>query len=259
MDEDDLWSLPPEGFTAARDVLVRELRAAGRAEDAARVKALRKPTRDAWAVNLIARSEPDALLPLVDLGEQLRAAQASGDAAALRSLSARRSAVVEQVVSATQRLVGALSASALESVRATFNAAVADADAAAQVRAARLTSGLVYAGLGVAPLLAVPDRDADEQPATPSPVQPRRARLTPVPAPDPTRLESAERALRRAEDEVTATQLARAEAQEQVDQLALALDEAKQLLAEAQSEARAASRARDAAAATVERLRRRKS
>jgi chromosome segregation ATPase len=68
---------------------------------------------------------------------------------------------------------------------------------------------------------------------------------------------AAEQALRAAEDEVTATQLARAEAQEQVDELAQALDEAKELLAEAQLEARKANRARDAAAAALDRLRRR--
>jgi hypothetical protein len=258
MDEDDLWATPPDAFTAARDALVRELRAAGRIEDAARVRALRKPTRDAWAINLLARSEPDALLPLVELGDQLRSAQAGGDAAALRSLSARRNDVVEQVTAAARRAAGGLSGPVLDAVRATFTAAVADADAAAQVRAGRLSSGLVYAGLGVAPLLVVPDRDGGAEPSSPPPVQPRRARLTPVPEPDPTRLASAEQALRRAEDEVTAAQLARAEAQEQVDELALALDEAKRVLADAQSEARAASRARDAAAATVERLRRRK-
>jgi chromosome segregation ATPase len=75
--------------------------------------------------------------------------------------------------------------------------------------------------------------------------------------PDAARVRAAEQALRDAEDEVTATQLARAEAQEQVDEIAQALDEAKELLAEAQLEARKANRARDAAAAALERLRRR--
>jgi hypothetical protein len=42
---------PLEGFVGRRDALTKQLRAAGRREDANTVKALRKPARMAWALN----------------------------------------------------------------------------------------------------------------------------------------------------------------------------------------------------------------
>src|SRR4051812_44776528 len=52
---DDLFALDPSEFTAARDRLVAELREAGDKGAAAEVKALRRPTVTAWALNQLAR------------------------------------------------------------------------------------------------------------------------------------------------------------------------------------------------------------
>ena len=48
---DRLYALPPEEFTRARNQAERELRKAGEREQADQVKALRKPTAAAGAVN----------------------------------------------------------------------------------------------------------------------------------------------------------------------------------------------------------------
>ena len=71
----DLYGLPPEEFTSARNELARELKRAGKQEAAAEVAALRKPTRSVWAVNQIARRMPQETKALVKAGEELRKAQ----------------------------------------------------------------------------------------------------------------------------------------------------------------------------------------
>lgn len=49
-----------EDFVRRRDSLVRELRSAGRREDASLVKGLRKPSRVAWALDMAARQSGEA-------------------------------------------------------------------------------------------------------------------------------------------------------------------------------------------------------
>ena len=51
----ELYVLPPVDFVAARNELVRQARAAGSREIAERLQRLRRPTRSAWLVNLLAR------------------------------------------------------------------------------------------------------------------------------------------------------------------------------------------------------------
>jgi hypothetical protein len=54
-----LYAEPLAGFVAERDVLVRALRQAGRADDAKAVKALRKPARLAWILDAGFHADPD--------------------------------------------------------------------------------------------------------------------------------------------------------------------------------------------------------
>src|SRR5262249_49875362 len=56
--EDELYAVPPTGFIAARNRLAAELKKAGRADEAARVKALPKPSASLWATNQLARRAP---------------------------------------------------------------------------------------------------------------------------------------------------------------------------------------------------------
>jgi hypothetical protein len=69
---------PPEGFVGGRSDLAKELRAAGRREDAARVKGLRKPSRMAWALDAAALDAADAMGRLEAAVDGVRAAQSSG-------------------------------------------------------------------------------------------------------------------------------------------------------------------------------------
>ncbi|MEA2287422.1 MAG: hypothetical protein QOJ21_3465, partial [Solirubrobacteraceae bacterium] len=59
-DSDELYGLPLDAFVPERDALAKELRSDGRREEAAEVKALRKPSVAAWGVNQAVRSQPKA-------------------------------------------------------------------------------------------------------------------------------------------------------------------------------------------------------
>lgn len=93
----DLYGLPLEHFTAARDDLVRRLREEGRRDDASRVSRVRKPTTDAWALNQVARRHPKLVEALMNAHRQLREAD-GGDA--LRAASEKRRHVVDEILDA---------------------------------------------------------------------------------------------------------------------------------------------------------------
>jgi len=79
-----LYGLPLGEFTAARDELAAELRAAGDSAGATRVKSLRKPSTAVWAINQVARRRPGRMDALLQAGERMREAQG---AAGLREAS----------------------------------------------------------------------------------------------------------------------------------------------------------------------------
>jgi len=85
-----LYALSPAKFVAARDALARELGAEGK-PDAARVKALRRPTVAAWLLNAVAHERWDIVAALLGAADRLREAQTrsmQGDATELRTASA---------------------------------------------------------------------------------------------------------------------------------------------------------------------------
>jgi hypothetical protein len=74
-DIDDLFQLPLSEFTAARNALAATLKASGRGDEAAAVKALPKPPVSAWAVNQLYWGHRKSFDQLIANGEQLRKAQ----------------------------------------------------------------------------------------------------------------------------------------------------------------------------------------
>ena len=86
---DALYGLPLDAFVPERDALAKRLRAEARRDEADEIKALRKPSVAAWAVNQAVRSQPKAARALWEAGDALIAAQddllaGKGDAAGLR-------------------------------------------------------------------------------------------------------------------------------------------------------------------------------
>ena len=74
---DALFDGALDDFVARRDALVKALKAEKRKDDAAAVKALRKPSAAAWAINTIARSSRDDMDALLRAGAFVREAQAA--------------------------------------------------------------------------------------------------------------------------------------------------------------------------------------
>jgi hypothetical protein len=79
-DVDRLYQLPLNEFTAARDELVKRLRAEGERERAQEIKTLRKPTAAVWLVNQLARERPLDVQRLLKAGESLTKSQANAAA-----------------------------------------------------------------------------------------------------------------------------------------------------------------------------------
>jgi hypothetical protein len=76
---DELFGLPLDEFTAARNDLAKRLRADGKRDEAEAVAALRKPSVAAWVVNRLARERRDGLRALVDAAEAVRAGREDAD------------------------------------------------------------------------------------------------------------------------------------------------------------------------------------
>src|SRR3954468_5356195 len=102
--ERELYALPPEQFTAARDERVAAARQAGDRALARSIGALRRPTVAAWLVNLLALRRPELVDELLDLGDQLRAAQHDLRGPQLRQLSGQRRSVVDRLSAQAREL-----------------------------------------------------------------------------------------------------------------------------------------------------------
>jgi hypothetical protein len=157
MDADDLYGLALDEFVAERRALAKQLRKAGRRDEATEVAARRKPSVAAWAVNQLVRTQRSAIKELFDAGDELRDAQSdllagSGDGRALRAAGDRERAAVEDLVERARGLLSSagneLSAGVIDRVSDTLHAAALDEEAREQARDGRLERELRHAGLG---------------------------------------------------------------------------------------------------------------
>jgi hypothetical protein len=154
---DRLYGLPPEEFTRERDVAVRELKADGRSEDAAEVKALRKPTAAAAAVNRLVRDQRADVDRFLAANFSLRDAQLAGKGDLEAATSQQRQAL--------ERLVQ----EGGEHVRQSLAAAAVDDEAAVELLAGRLVRELEPRGFGTLLAHAPPRSRAPKPKPTPPP------------------------------------------------------------------------------------------
>lgn len=154
----ELYVLPPTDFVAARNELVRQARAAGSREVAEQLRRLRRPTRSAWLVNLLARDSA-AMQGLSTLGRELRDAQTGLVRTELRDLAERRRHLIADLLK--QARVHAVEAGVtltptlLSEVESTLQAALVDLAGAMTIRNGRLVRPLSHAGFGPRPRAAV--------------------------------------------------------------------------------------------------------
>jgi len=173
---DELYGLPLEEFTNARNELERRLRKEGNRDEAQAVKALRKPTAAAWALNQVARRRKAAIERLLAAGGRLRRAQeellAGGDRADLDEAAAEEQELVARLArdaTAVAAEAGVGSTAALEEkLRATLHAAAVEEETAEQLTAGRLVRERRAVGVvGFEPMPAA-QRAATERPAEPA-------------------------------------------------------------------------------------------
>jgi hypothetical protein len=149
-----LYLLPPTDFVAARNELVRRARAAGNREVAEHLQQLRRPTRSAWLVNVLA-SDTAAMQRLSALGRQLRDAQTGLAGAELRNLAEQRRRLINELLDrAEDHAVAAgirLTTTVLSEVEATLQAALVDLAGALTIRNGHLVRPLSHSGFGPRP------------------------------------------------------------------------------------------------------------
>ena len=166
-DASDLYSVPLDQFTAARDRLAEWLRSEGRGEEAAAVGKLRKPSVAAWALNRASRSNPELVERLVESHRQLR--KATSMEGIQPASEARRQAVralVDEAVGVLHADGRTVSSQTRERITSTLLAVATAPEGEAQLGEGRLIKELEPSGTGWG-----------EMGLTPIPVDPRRGLL----------------------------------------------------------------------------------
>jgi hypothetical protein len=153
----ELYSSDPAEFVERRGALVARARAAGEANAAKGIAALRRPTRSAWVINRLTRSDPGVPARLIELGDELRTAQGSLDGAAIRELSARRRRLLAELSRQAFSGLSPPPAALRDEVTATLGAALADKQLADRLAAGTLERAAQAEGFGPAgaPVLTV--------------------------------------------------------------------------------------------------------
>jgi hypothetical protein len=224
---DALYAGPPGEFTAGRDALAKDLRAAGDQDAAARVRQLRRPTKIAAELNRLARGEPGAMGAAIDaegaLGEAQRGVlEGTATADDLRAAELHEAAAI-----------AALSSD--PAIRAALRLAARSPDGREDLRRGRISQDPVpdpgAALFGMGPVSVPPGTSPTPPAREPTPAPPQEDELAAVRA-------KRERASARQAAEATARAAARAEraAQEK-------LTKARRRATQAGTEARRAAEA----------------
>jgi hypothetical protein len=147
----ELYGAAPEEFTVRRGELAAAARNAGDRNAAKAIGGLRRPTRAAWVVNTLARSDPGATLQLTELAAALSAAQRAGQGQRLRELSAERWALIDALTAQALGAAGVADPppSLRDEVAQTISAALSDSGVAAEFAAGTLTRAAHWSGFGV--------------------------------------------------------------------------------------------------------------
>jgi hypothetical protein len=272
----ELYSSDPDQFVERRGALVARAREAGQAPAAKQITALRKPTRSAWVVNRLVRSDPGVTAELAELGQELRAAQDSLDGAAIRELSQQRRELIESLVRRAFTVVGvsAPPAAIRDEVTATLGAALADPQFADTLAAGALVRAVQAEGFGPVgrPTLTVVKGGAGRAGEAGGARAPRgktaadaRSRAPAAPSPEQLRAErerrhraavaEAEQAASEASRAADAATAAEHELEATVQRLEEELADARQALAGARVQARRARTRQRSAQQALDRLR----
>jgi len=152
---DRLFDLPLDEFTAARNELAKQLKKDGDAEAAEAVRGVAKPSVAAWAVNQLARREPETVRTLLNVGARLRSAQEralKGKHAAdeLRGAQAEEREAVRRLTQRAEKILRdagrAASGAMLDRVSSTLRAAAVAEPGRTALREGRLSGDVEVSG-----------------------------------------------------------------------------------------------------------------
>lgn len=235
---DQLYAETPATFTAARDALAKEQddKAFGK-----QVKALKKPSVAAWAINLLVRREAEQIDQVLGVAEALREAAAAMDGEELRALTRQRRQLTTALATSARGLAREqgvkLSPSVVDQVEAMLNSAMLDPVAAQVIRSGLVLTAFTSTGVGeldAGGLVAAPEALGFAA----TPVERERPKLSVVPEDDSVRRARAEDAVAEAEEAVSRARVDVEEIEGSVAeldarrlQLAEEIDEAKRRLA----------------------------
>ena len=247
----ELYEADPDGFTERRAELAAAARDTGEPAVAKQITALRKPTRSAWVVNRLVRSDPEVRSRLDALAADLRAAAGSADGGRIRELTAARARLVDELTRAALRVseLPAPPAALREEVTATLDAAIADPEVAANL--GTLVRAAHWSGFGLDSLSgSIPAPATARTPRKPAPAEAETERA------DRRRekIMEAERTLAQADQDVAAATAAEHDLAEAVRHLEAELADARQRLAEARRQSYRATSRQQRAAQQLSRL-----
>ncbi len=254
----ELYELPLEEFTSARNRAAQQLRQAGERELGEQVKGLRKPSVAAWTLNQLGGSRPELIAALLDAGLQLREAQErllnSGERGRLRDAAAQERRLVGETVAAAEAMLreaGQTVSPALHNkLWETAHAAALDPELGQTLRQGRLVEDRQLSDLGlIGGLGPGPDSGAATapEPAEPAPPEPTPKKQR--------RLEQARVRKQELEEKLRSAQGAADEAEAQLRQAQLALRNAEAEAARALTGAERAQAAAERAHAAAEHAR----
>ena len=174
----ELYQADPDDFTGRRQELAAAARDAGEPAAAKQIMALRKPTRSAWVVNCLVRTDPEVASRLAALAAELRD-EPSMDGTRIRELTAARGRLVDELTRQALRVsdLPAPPAALREEVTATLDAAIADPEVAANL--GTLVRAAHWAGFGLVPMTPLPE-DASAPPSPSSRSLPRTQTTSPA-------------------------------------------------------------------------------
>ena len=160
----DLYTLPLDQFTAARDELAQHLKSEGDAEGGKQVGKLRKPSVAAWALNRASGNNPEVVSRLLDSHKRLRQA---GSRQAVEEASETRRQAVAALTDAAMSELDKGSLQTRDRISRTLLAVATDAQGEADLAAGTLVRELEPSGggWGEMELPPVPEPDPAEQAA----------------------------------------------------------------------------------------------
>jgi hypothetical protein len=148
---DALYAGPREDFVAGRDALAKSLKGAGKAEEAAYVHGLAKPTVAAALLNRVARESPKEMRDFARYAGLLRRASGRAKGEKLKAAARAERDAAAAVVAAADALAaaeGSATGATRDRVIETLQAAAAEPELEKQIVAGRLDKERTIAGVG---------------------------------------------------------------------------------------------------------------